>query len=195
VISDVPPWLGATQAFLITAQGAWDCVVYSSTNGRFRNYYTKRVLRTLLLFVLGPLLVVPLLLRRAVLYFARRCTCCADPGRQRHLQRGGDFAGSSSDASSAESEQLTARSDDSFFPLSRSFSHPVRAVLALLLFFPPSCCSFLFWQIPDVGIAASLPAKASAGARVNTPVQATSMVDASVFVDSDSDQDDEQDKD
>lgn len=191
MVSDVPPWLGATQAFLITAQGAWDCVVYSSTNGRFRNYYTKRLLRTLLLFVLGPLLVVPLLLRRAVLYFSRRCLCCApDPLQEARLaHRHGRGSLSGSDGSSAESEQLTVRSDDSFFPLSRSFSHPVREWSAFVLL------SALTLQIPDVGIATSLPAKAVAGVRVNTPVQATSMVDASVFVDSDSDQDDEQDKD
>jgi hypothetical protein len=53
---------------LLNAQGVWDCIIYGFTNGQFREFFAKRKLRTVILFVLGPLLVIPLLLRRAYLY-------------------------------------------------------------------------------------------------------------------------------
>jgi hypothetical protein len=123
-VEEVPGWLVVLQSFLITGQGAWDCIIYSSTNGRFRHFYTKRVLRTVVLFVFGPLLVVPLLLRRALLYFSRRCLCCAPDALA-------PAAPHSSSASGSEGELLLR---ESFFPLSRSFSHPVNH-----LFWKRSC--------------------------------------------------------
>lgn len=66
---------------LLNAQGMWDSVIYGLTNGRFRDFFRRRVGRTLLLFAGGPVLVVPLLLRRLYLYAALRCC----PARQPYL--------------------------------------------------------------------------------------------------------------
>ncbi len=172
LVGTVPFPLNCTHVALLTAQGFWDAIIYGATNGRFRNFYFKRIWRTVVLFIFGPLLVVPLLLRRAFKYASPRC-CCSTGGQglgERDLEEGtrggreGRGRRTRTLGSSTEGESLL-RSDDSFFPLSRSFSHPV----------------------PDSGIVASLP-KSSSLVRANTPVQSKSMVDASAFV---SDSDDE----
>ncbi len=149
----MPFGLTCTHVALLTAQGFWDAIIYGATNGRFRAFYFKRVWRTLVLFVFGPLLVAPLLLRRGVKYARKRCcTSCGGDRAEERPESGGL-------GSSTEGESLL-RSDASFFPLSRSFSHPM----------------------PDTGIVASLPKSLIAPVRGHTPVQSKSMVDASAFV-------------
>ena len=164
LVGAVPFGLICTHVALLTAQGFWDAIIYGATNGRFRAFYFKRVWRTLVLFVFGPLLVLPLLLRRGVKYGRKRC--CGGGGEGGGEGEGEEGRGAL--GSSAEGESLL-RSDGSFFPLSRSFSHPV----------------------PDTGIVASLPKSlTAAAARGHTPVQSRSMVDASAFVSDDDDDDD-----
>jgi hypothetical protein len=155
LVGTVPFGLICTHVALLTAQGFWDALIYGATNGRFRSFYFKRVWRTLVLFVFGPLLVVPLLVRRCVKYARKRCCGGGE----------GELSAREGLGSSTEGESLI-KSDASFFPLSRSFSHPV----------------------PETGIVASLPKSLTSSARGHTPVQSKSMVDASAFV-SDSDDD------
>lgn len=123
---------------MMNLQGALDCIIYGVTNGRFRNFFRKRMWRTVVLFLFGPVLVIPLFIRRVILFFSRKIKQrTQDSKRHSQMQR------PDSPSTSGYRALPTASKSASFFPLSSSSASPT----------------------PELGIASSLTPETVAAER------------------------------
>lgn len=106
---------------MLNTQGFWDAIVYGVTNGRFRDFFRKRVFRTVILFLFGPVVVVPLFLRRMFLFVSQKwCSAEQEIVPDSPSEVDPFLYSSNQDSGSSIMINSESKSKTSLFPLSSS---------------------------------------------------------------------------